>query len=236
MRKPQLPELIECIQRKTGRVPGLHSLILYGSLVRGDFVPGTSDVDFFVVLEEEADPDTVISRLSPVLEECSAPFNPVEVDIAWEWLSNLKDPLRLGYPYKFLTIYQTDFRENHVVILGDEILEYLPEYSLEDLLPARLKGVLNGLEKFRGNLKMMHIQAGEVARLMAYLSGSSLRKDEVLRALEQIGDEDAIKIYRAYLNGRKMPFPEEFLREFMIKRVKWIREKFLTSSAGSRTI
>ncbi|WP_231855742.1 nucleotidyltransferase domain-containing protein [Thermococcus peptonophilus] len=96
MRKHQLPELIECIQRKIGRVPGLHSLILYGSLVRGDFVPGTSDIDFFVVLEDEADPDTVISRLSPVLEECSAPFNPVEVDIAWEWLSNLKDPLRLA--------------------------------------------------------------------------------------------------------------------------------------------
>lgn len=85
---------------------------------------------------------------------------------------------QVGYPYKFLTIYQTDFRENHVVILGNEVVEYLPpEYSLEDLLPARLNGgVLNGLEKFKGNLKMMHIQAGEVARLMAYLNGSSLGK------------------------------------------------------------
>ncbi|WP_231855743.1 hypothetical protein [Thermococcus peptonophilus] len=143
---------------------------------------------------------------------------------------------QVGYPYKFLTIYQTDFRENHVVILGNEVVEYLPEYSLEDLLPARLNGVLNGLEKFKGNLKMMHIQAGEVARLMAYLNGSSLRKDDVVRTLEQIGDKDAIKIYRAYLNGRKIPFPEEFLREFITKRVEWIKEKFLTSSAGSRTI
>jgi hypothetical protein len=71
---------------------------------------------------------------------------------------------------------------------------------------------------------------------MAYLSDSGLRKEEVLRTLEQIGDKDAIEIYRAYLNERKTPFPEEFLREFVIKRAEWIKEKFLTSSAGSRTI
>jgi len=120
MRKPQLPELVDCIRRRIGRVLGLYSLILYGSLMRDDFVPGTSDVDFFIVLEDNADPDTVISQIRPILEECSAQLNPLEVDIAWEWLSNLRDPLRLGYPYKFLTIYQADFRKNHFVILGNE--------------------------------------------------------------------------------------------------------------------
>lgn len=235
MRRARLHELFDCIQRKIGRIPGLYSLILYGSLVRRDFLPGTSDVDFFVVLEDNADPDTVISQIKPVLEECSAPLNPVEVDIAWEWLSNLRDPSKLGYPYKFLTIYQADFRENHVVILGNEIVKYLPRYSVSELLPLRLKGIINGLKRFRGNTKMMHIQAGEVARLIAYLNGSSLKKDNVVRTLEQIGDEKALKIYRAYLSGRKTPFPEEFLREFVIKRVEQIKEKFLTSSAGSRT-
>jgi len=42
----RVENLLECIQGKLGRVPGLHSLILYGSLVRGDFIPETSDVDF----------------------------------------------------------------------------------------------------------------------------------------------------------------------------------------------
>ena len=46
--------LVDCLQRKLGRVSGLHSLLLYGSLVRGDFIPGTSDVDFFAVLENGA--------------------------------------------------------------------------------------------------------------------------------------------------------------------------------------
>ncbi|ANF22176.1 nucleotidyltransferase domain-containing protein [Thermococcus piezophilus] len=44
--------LIECLRQKLGRVPGLHSLILFGSLVGGDFIPGTSDVDFFSILDD----------------------------------------------------------------------------------------------------------------------------------------------------------------------------------------
>ena len=88
--------LIDCIRQNLGRVPGLYSLILYGSLVRGDFLPGTSDVDFFAVLEDGAEPEDVLSKLQPVLEGCSKPLNPVEVDVAWEWLSNLRDPLNLA--------------------------------------------------------------------------------------------------------------------------------------------
>jgi hypothetical protein len=184
-------------------------------------------------LKDDAEPDIVLSQVRPVLEECSLPFNPVEVDVAWEWASNLKDPLRLGYPYKFLTIYQSDFRENHVVVLGRNVMENLPRYSLDELLPARLEGILKGLERFRGNIKMMHIQSGEVARLLAYLNGSGLKKDDVVRTLKQIGDEEALEIYGSYLNGRKTPFSEEFLKDFVIKRVERIKESFLTSSAGS---
>ena len=65
----RVENLLECIQGKLGRVPGLHSLILYGSLVRGDFIPETSDVDFFAVLSDGIDPEEVLSKIRPVLEE-----------------------------------------------------------------------------------------------------------------------------------------------------------------------
>ena len=216
-------EVVDCIRHHLGRVPGLYSLILYGSLARGDYIPGTSDIDFFAVLEDDIEPEETLSKIRPVLEECSKPLNPVEVDIAWEWLSNLRDPINLGYPYKFLTIYQADFRENHVLIIGEEVVGLIPEYQVEDILPQRLEGILRSLERFSGNTKMLHILAGETARLVAFLNGSSLGKEDVLRKLEEIGDNEAVEIYRFYLDGRRMEFSEEFLRDFIASRVEGLK-------------
>jgi predicted nucleotidyltransferase len=217
--------LLDPLRKKLGRVPGLHSLILYGSLVRGDFVPGTSDVDFFAVLEDGTDPEPVLRGIEPVLEECSSFLSPVEVDVAWEWLSNLSDPLNLGYPYKFLTIYQRDFRGNHAVVIGEDVVDIIPTYSMEELLPARLEGILRNLERFSENRKMLHILAGETARLLAFLNGSSLGKGDVLKKLGELGDMEALEVYRSYLDRRKARFREEFLKEFIRSRVEKLKEK-----------
>ncbi|WP_297462684.1 nucleotidyltransferase domain-containing protein [Thermococcus sp.] len=217
--------LVDCIRKNLGRVPGLYSLILYGSLVRGDYIPGTSDVDFFAVLEDGIEPEEVLSKLQPVLEECTRSIQSVEVDMAWEWLSNLRDPLNLGYPYKFLTVYQADFRENHFVVLGEDVVRLLPQYRVEEILPRRLDDILKNLERFSENPKMLHILAGETARLMAFLHGSSLRKWDVLRKLEELGDGEAVEIYRSYLDGRKTELDKEFLAEFVLSRVEKLRKE-----------
>ena len=78
---------------------------------------------------------------------------------------------------------------------------------------------MRNLERFSRNRKMLHILAGETARLMAFLSGSGLRKDDVLRTLQQLGDDEAVMIYTAYLKGRDESFNEHFLRESVLSRV-----------------
>ncbi|ACS32872.1 nucleotidyltransferase domain-containing protein [Thermococcus gammatolerans] len=221
--------LAECIRKRIGRVTGLHSLILYGSLVRGDFLPRTSDVDFFAVLEDETDPELVLEKITPVLKECSSYLNPVEVDIAWEWLSNLRDPLNSGYPYKFLTVYQRDFREHHIVLLGEDVIDLLPEYPLEEIISRRLEDTLKNLKRFKGNRKMLHILAGEAARLVAFLNGSTLLKGDVLHTLQELGEGDAVKIYRAYIDGRKLEFEEAFLESFIKRWIKKLKGKSLPS-------
>ncbi|WP_297475467.1 nucleotidyltransferase domain-containing protein [Thermococcus sp.] len=60
--------LVDCIRQNLGRVPGLYSLILYGSLARGDYLPGTSDVDFFAVFEDGIEPEETLLKIRPVLE------------------------------------------------------------------------------------------------------------------------------------------------------------------------
>ncbi|WP_287198090.1 hypothetical protein [Thermococcus sp.] len=71
----------------------------------------------------------------------------------------------------------------------------------------------------RGNLKMLHITAGEVARLLALINGAkSLKKEHILETLRTLGDEDALSIYTSYLNKRSMLFDEDFLRKFITIR------------------
>ena len=94
--------LIECIREKISQESGLkdelYSLILHGSFVRGDFVENVSDLDFFAVIK--GNPEKVVPKLKVLLEKCTQNTKAVEVDLAWEYLENLNDPLNKGYLVK----------------------------------------------------------------------------------------------------------------------------------------
>ncbi|HHI01341.1 MAG TPA: nucleotidyltransferase domain-containing protein [Thermococcus litoralis] len=219
--------IINCIKNKIKEDPRLmdelYSLLLYGSAVRGDFIEGVSDLDFFVVLKSSEEP---LSSLRRILEDCVKNTGAVEVDLAWEFLENLDDPLNKGVPFKFLTIYQEDFLKNHVVIYGEEITEILPKYRFEELIEWRVTRLLKLSDVNMGNLKMLHITAGEVARLLALLNGAkTLKKEDVLEALQKLKDEDALSIYASYLNKRSISFDEEFLRSFIAIRCNKILKR-----------
>nr|WP_297189873.1 nucleotidyltransferase domain-containing protein [Thermococcus sp.] len=174
---------------------------MYGSAVRGDFIKGVSDLDFFAVVKTE---DKILPSLREILENCTKDIDAVEVDVAWEFLKNLDDLFNKGVPFKFLTVYQEDFLENHVVIYGEDIAKILPKYKFEDLIEWRVKRLLMLSDANRGKLKMLHITAGEVARLLALLNGAkSLKK----------------KIFSRHftLLGMKMRFLSTPLIDFLLK-------------------
>lgn len=201
----------------------IFSLIMFGSYVRGDFISGVSDLDFFAVIEKYD--KFTISELKKILERCCEKIEAVEIDLAWELKSNLKNPLHCGHPFKFLTIYQEDFLKHHIIIYGEK--PEIPKYDFRSLIPFRCSFILQSASHFRKNKKMLHILAGEICRLLAILGGSkSLKKDEIMKHLLVIGDKKAIEIYSAYLEGRKMNFKEKELIEFIESRCKTIIEKY----------
>lgn len=236
MRKRRLPgdvDFLECV--RDGIVVdaelrgGLYSLILFGSYVRGDFIDGVSDLDFFAVLKEGS--EGIIPKLTAMLEECTSDIKRASVDVAWEYLENLGDPLHRGYPFKFLTIYQWDFLEYHVVLYGNDIADILPRYEWRDLARWRAGRQLVYLEGQRdrarhGYPKMLRIGAGEVIRLMALLNGAeSISKGDVLQMLERLGDVYALEIFTAYLEGRKLKYPAEYWVSFIRSRIKQILDE-----------
>lgn len=202
----------------------VHAVIRYGSYERGDFVPGVSDIDFFVVLAEERD---VVADVEALLESCTADLEVRDVDLAWEYLWNLDDPLNDGYPWKFLTVYQRDFRDNHAVVYGEDVVDRLPEYDFEELLAWRLDRVRETLAEYAddGDEKMLHVTVGELVRLRALVDGAeSLRKDDVLSTLAEHDRDDAHRIYAQYVDGGDYDFDPERLASFARSTVAELRE------------
>jgi len=187
----------ERIERDDVTREGLHSLILFGSWVRGDFVDRVSDLEH-------------VRR--------------TEVDLPWEYLENLDDPLNKGYPFNFLTFYQDDFLENHVVVYGEGIEHILPRYDWRTLIAWRADRLLKNLERDRRNPKMLRIGAGQVIRLLALMNGArSIRKEDVLKAMEALTDPEALEIFRAYLGGRELDRGEDFWVDFIRSRLEKIK-------------
>lgn len=218
---------IDCIrdrvERDDAKKEGLHSLILFGSWVRGDFIDGVSDLDFFAVLRGSPH-EKGISSLSTILEECTEHVRRTEVDLALEYLENLDDPLKKGYPFNFLTFYQDDFLENHIVVLGEGIERILPRYDCRTLISWRADRLLKNLERDRKNPKMLRIVAGQVIRLLALMNGARrIRKGDVLKTIEALDDPEALEIFKAYLGGRMLDRVEDFWVDFIRSRLEKIK-------------
>lgn len=216
-------DFTECIRDRINQdgdlASGIHSLIVFNSYVRGDFVEGVSDLDFFAVLTR--DPEEIMPRLTPIVEECTSGIEKVLLDLPWSRLSEIDDPLNKGFPFKFLTVYLDDFLENHVVVYGKGIEDVLPRYDMNVLFRWRAERLLNSPERFKDDTRMLRISAGEAIRLMALMNGAkSIGKGDIRATLESIGDEEALEIFEAYLNGRDLERSNEYWAEFITSRVR----------------
>jgi predicted nucleotidyltransferase len=197
----------------------LYSLVLFGSYVRGDYVPGLSDLDFLAVLRWPA--DEAMRELKAILEEATRDLRPKLVDLPWALVDEVRDPLNKGHPFKFLTFYQRDFLDHHVVVYGEEVAPLLPRLDSYRLARWRAESMLRNLERFRGDPEMMKLQAGEAARFLAVVGAArDISKGEVLRALRELGDADALAIYGDYVRGSRESRPEEFYRGFIESRLR----------------
>jgi len=196
----------------------LYSLVLFGSAVRGDYTPGLSDIDFLAVLRRPA--DEAIRELKAMLEEATKSLRPKLVDLPWALVDEVRDPMNKGHPFKFLTFYQRDFLDHHVVVYGEEVAPLLPHLDACQLAAWRAKTLLRNLERFRGDPEMMKLGAGETARFLAVLVGArDISKGEVLRALGELGDVEALAIYRDYVRGSRETWSEEYYRGFVESRL-----------------
>jgi predicted nucleotidyltransferase len=231
----------ECIRERISADPEsskIHSIVLFGSYVRGDFIPGLSDLDILVIVGDEA-PD--MARLSDVIGGCVEGVGHRLLDLPWERLENLRDPINMGYGFKFLTLYLHDFLENHEVVYGEEIAHILPRYDTDTLIKWRTKRLSKSGELIKDRPDMAPVMAGEVCRLMALISGAEgISKQAILDALKAVGDERATDIYESYVKNSKPDKGHEYCIEFIESRIRKIESNLgsqqnVSDTAGAST-
>lgn len=208
------------------------SVIVFGSYVRGDFIEQVSDLDFFVVFKEEN--MNAVDILNEGLNAVSSGINYKLVDYAWTLEEHLDDPLKKGFPFKFLTYYQEDFLKNHHLLYGEDITDRLPRYDPRSLWSWRLSRLGENIERFKGRPEMQRIGAGETIRFLALVSGAKgISKDEILYEIKKLGDDESIRIFEAYISGEEIDKDEAYWVSFVESRISLIQERIKEASFPS---
>ncbi len=117
----------------------LEAVALYGSGARGEYVPGKSDLNFFIVLTSAAISN--LRRAVPITEKWRGHAVAVPLVTTRQYIQNSLD----SFPIEFL-----DIKQHHRLIFGPEVLKDL-EIS-RDHLRLQLERELKG--------KLLHLREG----------------------------------------------------------------------------
>ncbi len=220
----------DCIKNRIGKnktlVKRLYSLIIFGSYVRGDFIEGISDLDFFAVFNDCTEES--IPKLIEILKKCTQGIKAKLIDLPCANINDIREPLKQKNPLKFLTFYQEDFLKNHKVVYGEDISDILPSYDKKMLQNMRAEQLIQAPQRFKDNLELLLLSAGETARFEAIINGSnSISKADIMKTLEKIGDEEALYIYSSYIEGKEITLSREYLSSFIVSRIsKFLENRF----------
>ncbi len=193
----------------------LVELVLYGSIVRGDYDSDISDIDLFYIVNDACKDD--ITRINHVLGNitesalriCGVREPRRGIDLAWCLRSEIESSSALC-EYKFLTLYREDFEQSSILVLGEKLHTLLPAPSPEDAVRQALKRLSRRVVEFaEKNPSLLPILAGEVAKLVLLSNGykGPWVKQAVYRALQRT-DPVLADIWRNYLDGKPLPARE----------------------------
>lgn len=151
------------------------SIVLYGSLVRGDFVTNVSDIDILLVFNTEPT-DRIVEEVQKCFTDVAVPYRgksncPEVFDIPWVFVSEL--PLKNATAkeshlyWKFLEIFAFDFVAHSEVLRGEDFRQKLNVKDPKTLIQSRAEDLRNKWSKFKADKKhwMVVIITGELIRL-----------------------------------------------------------------------
>jgi hypothetical protein len=219
-----LPILDREVKAAAAHAADLHAVIVYGSLVRGDFWPGQSDIDLLVVGRGSAVPTFHGGFLGP-----GTGLADIKVD-AWhinQSLLNSQAKLDFASRYVQFGINGFDTIDHHRVLWGEDVLSGMDvARSFEQFVPAirrRLRELIGDLGRFRDEPAKFACEALKVSQL--FFAGRDSRlaptrhKDEAHKRFQRCvpdfaGKAFAEEIWDLYRHNMLAPEPSESIDAF----------------------
>lgn len=134
----------------------IYSIIIDGSIIRGDFVEESSDVDITITsfhkdvnLQVKRQLEEVIKNIEKKLPKREYPRKPLVYDVQWQDFDTIKecgrrklndwnpDNIPGGYPK--LWLYTFDSIKHHIVIYGQDITCFYTTIEPKYFVPIRMK-------------------------------------------------------------------------------------------------
>ena len=225
------------------------SVVLFGSLARGDFVPNVSDIDIFIVFKDRISKENIEKILRAIysIGEKYRGYSKYDkvIDIPWMFESELptKGSGKKTF-FKFLSIYAFDFVKYSKVLYGRDIVNEIEVPNPRDLVIERAERLLKLLNKCESenDYYMIRIIAGETIRLAQIAYGEiTIDKRKVLQNFLKYVPEYpmkhfAVEIWKEYLSPRSRISLEyiEMCKKFIRETLSLILNR-KTSSVSYRS-
>ena len=215
------------------------AVYLAGSVVRGDFILGVSDIDFFIIYHakaneavwEEESFQKIKQALDAELIQLSENKLYREIDICTLTTGEIThaaiNPENFSFvgPRKYLGIYSFDFVLNTKLLMGEDILQKMVIHKPQQFVSARFASLRSSIESVLGDSLQtkkerdyrLLLLLGELVRLLCITAGvKSLHKEQILNCFrEQVFDfpqkAKIIMILESYSQG--IPY-QEVLKQF----------------------
>lgn len=184
------------------------SIIIDGSIVRGDFIENSSDIDITITtlnenidLHLKSNIEKVIINVQKKLPIRKYPRKPLIYDVQWQDINIIKEcehrkinewnknNIPNGYPK--LWLYAFDSIQNHIVIYGKDITPFYTKIEPKQFVPIRieriyqsaikLKDGIDNYEQIYGGITQIK-NAWEIVRCICIHKGLvSIKKDNVFQ-------------------------------------------------------
>ncbi len=201
------------------KYPEILGVNIVGSLARGDFAVGISDIDLLVVFRTgtsvELGEETV-HRLEQELKKLPINNELSErdhfIDIGWELWENLSIS-----PIKYFNLFQNDLRDHHLLVFGEDFAfqMQLPEFT-EQQAQQRLEKFIQKYHYCGDYQKILCL--GAALRCWLWIQGwKNFDKYQIQSFLQKQADfSDLLEFHESYLRGKKQ---SQKLCERVVKRL-----------------
>lgn len=184
----------------------IKSVYIVGSLARGDFVLGISDIDVLIIF----DSDITNKKASIISTELSKKLNSVFsklktshfekiIDMPWEIEGSYKNS-----KLKIFTYFFEDLKQNNILIFGDDVVSKLKLATPSKKEYVDKINLLLEKHKKSKNILQKNLYIGEIIRNFLWIQGiTTLNKYEILKKLKNDTNySEMVIFYERYINNQ----------------------------------